>query len=672
MIPQHLLATLIVALWMCVIGLAFKGWGGLLKRWIMSTRGQPSQSYAEDVTEIWLGICFCISLTEVIHFVMPINWYVSAVVLGLGVVFAIRRWWAQTLPPNFGRLAKSAATPRVWLYLLAYCAIGFIWIAAVMKGASNYDSGLYHFGAIKWLNEQAVTFGMVNLHTRLAYNQSYFALIALVNFHPFYEQAYAATGLFLFVLSIFSCVTLVSSAIPRRLVLFATTLVLLSGFILKAASPTPDFAVAVFQVVIFFVLFKLLTEGELDMTGAVPQNNYLKRLLLMLLAVLCVTAITIKLSMALFCLGALVIAYRPTRVWLKDHPRNVLRLVVVCVAILLIHSLRGVVLSGVPFYPSTFAGFWSLPYALDPAQVTAEARSIYSWARQPGIAPDIVLRSWDWLLPWASQLPARFSVLSGIALLLLAINLILLIVNKAYRTNLRLYALYVPLCLGATFWFLTAPDPRFLGAIPELMIVLGLWLLSAGMRLPSQQSRRYLRYPALAVGLVLAVLAVLYAFKLQTGLGLSQRFYIGDVLYGLSQIDLNATFFLTLVALLVLLWLQKRTRGTENSLAVSKFIGACHHLCTVLVLGLVITFLAKTAMFNRSNLAGWSSIPIEPYEAVSLKSGLKVHIPVSDDLCWNTPLPCQPRQQYNPNLRIRSLDGLNILLPNTQMFTDRP
>ncbi|CAN1569366.1 hypothetical protein MCERE10_03907 [Burkholderiaceae bacterium] len=672
MIPQHLLATLIVALWMCLIGLAFKGWGGLLKRWIMSTHGQPSQSYAEVVTDIWLGICFCITLTELIHFVLPINGYVSAVVFGLGAVFAIQRWLITAQQPFVVRLSKLTSSGQAWLYLFACCAIGFIWIAAVMKGASNYDSGLYHFGAIKWLNEQAVTFGMVNLHTRLAYNQSYFALIALVNFHPLYEHAYAATGLFLFVLSVFSCVTLISSSIPRRLVLFATTLVLLSSFILKAASPSPDFAVAVFQVVIFFSLFRLLLESKLDMTGAAAQNSHLKQVLLLLLAALCVTAVTIKLSMALFCLGALVIAYRPTRVWLKGQPRSVLRLVVVCVAILLIHALRGVVLSGVPFYPSTFAGFWSLPYALDPAQVTAEARSIYSWARQPGIAPDIVLRSWDWLLPWASQLPARFSLLSGIALLLLAVNLILLIVNKAYRKKIRLYALYVPLCLGATFWFLTAPDPRFLGAIPELMIVFGLWLLSTGMRLPSQQNWRYLRLSALAAGLVLAVLAVLYAFKLQTGLGLSQRFYIGEVLYGLSQIDLNATFFLTLITLLILLWLQKRARGTENSLAASKFIGACHHLCTVLVLGLVITFVAQTAMFNRSNLAGWSSIPIEPYEAVSLKSGLKVHIPVSDDLCWNTPLPCQPRQQYNPNLQLRSLDGLNILLPNAQMFTVRP
>ncbi len=672
MIPQHLLATLIVALWMCVIGLAFKGWGGLLRRWIMSTGGQPSQSYAEVVTDIWLGICFCITLTEVIHFVLPINWYVSAVVLGLGVVFAIQRWLITAQQPFVVRLSKLASSSQAWLYLLACCAIGFIWIAAVMKGASNYDSGLYHFEAIKWLNEQAITFGMVNLHTRLAYNQSYFALIALVNFHPFYEQAYAATGLFLFFLSVFSCVTLVSSSISRRQVLFATTLVFLSGFILKAASPTPDFAVAVFQVVIFFVLFSLLVESSLGMIGAAAQNSHLKRVLLLLLAVLCVTAVTIKLSMALFCLGALVIAYHPSRVWLKDQPRSVLRLVVVCVAIFLIHALRGVALSSVPFYPSTFAGFWSLPYALDPAQVTAEARSIYSWARKPGIAPDIVLRSWDWLLPWARQLPARFSVLSGAALLLLAVNLVLLIVNKAYRKNLRLYALYVPLCLGATFWFLTAPDPRFLGAIPELMIVLGLWLLSAEVRRPSKQNWRYLRLPALAVGLALAVLAVLYAFKLQTGLGLSQRFYIGDVLYGLSQIDINATFFLTLIALLMLLWLNKRARGTENSLAVSKFIGACHSLCTALVLGLIITFLAQTAMFNRSNLAGWSSIPVEPYEAVSLKSGLKIHIPVSDDLCWNTPLPCQPRQQYNPNLQLRSFDGLNILLPNAQMFTVRP
>jgi len=672
MIPQHLLATLIVVLWVCVIGLAFKGWGGLLRRWIMSTRIQQSETCVEIVADLWLGICFCITLTELIHFAIPINWYVSTVVLGLGLAFEIRRRFLTAQPQDFVHLIKRAPSAQAWLYLLACCALGFIWITAVMKGASNYDSGLYHFGAIKWLNEQAITLGMVNLHTRLAYNQSYFALIALVNFHPFYEQAYAATGLFLFLLAIFSCVTLISHTTPRRLVLFATPLVLLSGFILKAASPTPDFAVAVFQVVIFFVLLRLFVNIRLGPTTAAAQPSRLEPILVPLLAVLCVTAITIKLSMALFCLGALTIAYRPIRSWLKDQPHCALSLVLFCSAMVLVHALRGVALSGVPFYPSSFAGLWSLPYTPDLAQVSAEAKSIYSWARQPGIAPDIVLRSWDWFLPWANQLPARFWVLSGVALVLLTVNLILLVVHNAYRKYINLYALYVPLVLGAAFWFLTAPDPRFLGAIPELMVVLGGWLLSVGMSMPSAQHWRYLRLPALAAGILFAGIAVLYAFKLQTGLGLGQRFYIGEVLYGLSQIDLNATFFLTFIALLMLLRLQKWARGTANSLPFGKLIRAGHVLCTALFLVLTVTFLAHTAMFKISNLAGWPLIPVEPYEAVSLKSGLKVHIPASDDLCWNTPLPCQPRQQYNPNLQLRGLDGLNILLPRAQMFTVRP
>jgi hypothetical protein len=153
---------------------------------------------------------------------------------------------------------------------------------------------------------------------------------------------------------------------------------------------------------------------------------------------------------------------------------------------------------------------------------------------------------------------------------------------------------------------------------------------------------------------------------------LGQRFYIGEVLYGLSQIDLNATFFLTLIALLVLLRLRHWAQGTANPSPFGKIIRVCHGLCAALFLVLTVTFLAHTAMFKTSNLAGWSPIPVEPYEAVSLKSGLKVHIPASDDLCWNTPLPCQPRQQYNPNLQLRGLDSLNILLPKAQMFTVRP
>ena len=83
MIPKHLLDTLILILWMGAIGFAFKGWGCALRRWVTKPTHENSQRTALGLTltDIWLGVCVCITLTEFVHFFHPINWQVSLAVL---------------------------------------------------------------------------------------------------------------------------------------------------------------------------------------------------------------------------------------------------------------------------------------------------------------------------------------------------------------------------------------------------------------------------------------------------------------------------------------------------------------------------------------------------------------------------------------------------------------
>jgi len=70
--------------------------------------------------------------------------------------------------------------------------------------SNNFDSGLYHFGSIRWLNEYPIVPGLANVHWRLAMNQSYFGFLSLVNIYPLWNKGYAVGGLFLLYLASFS------------------------------------------------------------------------------------------------------------------------------------------------------------------------------------------------------------------------------------------------------------------------------------------------------------------------------------------------------------------------------------------------------------------------------------------------------------------------------------
>lgn len=654
MIVKHLLDSLILMIWMLLIGMAFMGWGQLVRHWL---RFKPSDHTAESTAtqalcDIWLGLCVCISLTELLHFFFAITWVVSVGVLGAGIVYSLLRGPLRTA-------AQQLMAPRVkpfsivrGLYGFAFLAACFIWISAAMVGPSNYDSGLYHFGSIKWLNEHSVTYGLVNLHTRLAYNQSYFALIALLNFSPIYDRAYAGTGVFLFILTAATSVQFVRTMTLQPIFLLSALLVLAGGGVLKTSSPTPDLAVGLLQVIIFLMLLKVLL--------APPSQT-----LLPLLLILCVTALTIKLSMVVFCAIAICMAHRHFLALLKSNRPLMVRLLIVCALILMIHTLRGYALSGLPFYPSTFAGLWTLPYTPSPVRVLAEANSIYSWARLPGMPPAMVLSNWDWIKPWSNTLPTRFLILAGLGTALFTSNLIFF--RQMRKDQRPALWLYLPLMLSVGFWFLTAPDVRFLGLIPELTVSLGAWLLYSTVHhyLDRHLTIRKISSKALMVIGVIAssCAAVLLVLKSYMGVSLGQHFYLNEILFGLSQIGVDFAFFLaTLSGLLVIvhqkIFLLARSSDTQHQgVQTPTFQLVSQRALLAMFLGTTIHYIANLALFKNTALNGWASVPTEPYDHEKLSSGLHINVPKSDDLCWGTPLPCLPRQQFNDKLETFNVFG---------------
>jgi len=193
--------------------------------------------------------------------------------------------------------------------------------------------------------------------------------------------------------------------------------------------------------------------------------------------------------------------------------------------------------------------------------------------------------------------------------------------------------------------------------IPELTVLLGCWLFWSAIRQPLvqhlQQHRKYYRVAGLASFVLLIVITLLYALKIKTGLGLASYFYVTDVLYGLSQIGIDASFFVALVmGLLLLKYQAKFLQHTQRTTGVRLRAHVGYTALTALFLCSVVGYAANLALFKPNELKGWVDVPREPYDQEQLQSGLRVNVPKSDDLCWQTPLPCLPRQQLSQQLEL--------------------
>ncbi|WP_128112720.1 hypothetical protein [Polynucleobacter necessarius] len=184
----------------------------------------------------------------------------------------------------------------------------------------------------------------------------------------------------------------------------------------------------------------------------------------------------VKVSAAVFALMSIIIVL-PALV--KDFHQNkkiYLNSFLLGGSLVGVHLLRGFLNSGLAIYPSTLGAMWDLDWAVSYEQVKNEADWIYSWARTPNKIPSEVLDSWAWFPDWGVRLlKEHWRYVYG-CLILTALNLMALLFKKQ-RVEKDLYVLYVPLLAGMLFWFITASNWRFFGAIPQLYVALSGFIL---------------------------------------------------------------------------------------------------------------------------------------------------------------------------------------------------
>jgi hypothetical protein len=332
---QSLIADLAVLLGVLgLTGLSLVGWGRFCAQLMRLNVLQTPLTML-----VWLGFAVVLVLAEAIHLLLPIDWHVSA---ALGVVGIIGT-------PK-GRLLSSYRTLRVFVRqhpFVFVLAAGWIVLCCMraMGVPNNFDSGLYHFQSIRWLNEEALAVGLGNLHWRLALNQSYFGFLALLNVFPLWGHGYAAGGLFLVLLTYATVLDFLrTERMVVRLFVGAVLLTVVSYYAGTLANPSPDTAVALIQIPICLWLIRLT---QIDIK--VESNN--SRSLVTAILLLSVALVTIKLSSLVFAGTAVLVG---AVVYFKDWKTNkpqLYRLGLYVVIAMAIYAFRGYLLSGYPLFP---------------------------------------------------------------------------------------------------------------------------------------------------------------------------------------------------------------------------------------------------------------------------------------------------------------------------------
>ena len=464
------------------LGAAYYGWGRVAAL-LLGIAHQRSES---SIMPIWLGWAFALLIFQVLHFFLPITVYVSLPVLAFGAVFSISQI------RNEVRRFPTQRFALILLMVAVILALGLAaWVASrAMLPPTDYDSGLYHFNAIRWINAYPVVPGLGNLHGRLAFNSSFFTYVAALNFYPFFGHGRSLANSFLFLLVLATILPSMVSIIRRPSLLvkehpfrYASDLFMLptvayialssTGF----ASPSPDLASILLQL----VMFVMLAHGIAEWKDGYRDQNYR----VMVLIVLAATAVTVKLSNLAFSL--VIIGFALTYTWQTSRPhlKGVVRILLPVTMLILVWGLRGVILSGAPFYPSTI-GYMPVEWAVPIEKIVVEANLIYGWARLPGIQWIDTLNSWMWLRPWFLRVYNDNMIGVVYPLILTVLFCIITIVigcfKKVRRPHYLEWSFLLPSLIGLIYWFFTAPDPRFANAIFFLALICSMLLFLLSMQ----------------------------------------------------------------------------------------------------------------------------------------------------------------------------------------------
>ena len=490
--------VLVLTLTWAVLAMSLMGWGLLGARWILPTGASPSVVLRRA---LWIGLLVVTVAAMALDAALPLGG--SAALWMLGAVVAIGLVSAVVVVSGAIRRSGRGLPALWWGSLVLLAAIVFVFAGWALGQPSNYDTGLYHIGAIHYARDFPLIPGLANLHERFGFNSSMWSLSAWLGSPVWTGNEFRViNGLLVTLLLTDTTLRIVGSHRSRVLpgtVIMTVGLVLVLGVLAQypgrlLASSAQDTAALILGLVAVAYFSDAMSQRDWWMRP--EQRSALA------VSILVATSGALMRPLAWVLVAMFVLVALATAA-VGGHVLTAVRSLTPAALLVLIAgavvAVRDYLLSGWLLYPAGLVAFpvdWRYP---DPA---VSSDRITAWARTPFQDVDTTLASSSWVGGWLERLPTDWSIPTLGALLLLALVL-------WWRGRGRRDPWLYRGCLWALFpvfalviaWFITAPDPRFAWAG-----IVGLGLVPVGFLAQEIRLSRMLMgsVAALAALLVLA------------------------------------------------------------------------------------------------------------------------------------------------------------------------
>lgn len=317
----------------------------------------------------------------------------------------------------------------------------------------QYDNYLYQAQLLRYYEDYGLVKGMANINTRMGFNNSIYALMALYSLKDIYGfSLHTVNSALCLFFGIYAIHGLCRIGKTKAYVSTGLQGVLLAYIFYNAATLNcigTDLPAGLLGLMIL-ILFARCIEQKKD------TFSYA------LLAILIVYVLTVKISMAM--LGILVL-YPACRLIAKKEWKKIAVCSFLGALLLLPWLVRNVLISGWLIYPlpslDLFQVKWKIPYK----SAVYEAALIKGWARiQTSKVFDTMAMSLkEWFPIWFRTLPLRYRLLLYIDVVIVFFEIGQSIYGLIRKENglFSFFLLKVTAFAGILYWLFSAPDIRF-------------------------------------------------------------------------------------------------------------------------------------------------------------------------------------------------------------------
>lgn len=334
-----------------------------------------------------------------------------------------------------------------YLLLIGCLTLFFSFVAATMPEVT--DTALYHNQAIQWIEKYGVVKGLGNLHFRLAYNSSFFALQALFSWTSIVGQS--LHGMNSFIAILFTSYSLIrlfrfqktaadSEHLYIEQLLNLFMLYYIYASISSISSPSTDFLP---MLLILYIFSKWASNQQL----------------LPVLFLFGLFGITVKLSIVPIVLIGLPLLFRLVS---QHRYKQLLYYVLLGCYLVFPFLIRNIIISGYLFYPVAGLDFFPVDWKMPSETVIRDNHEIIAWGRRLN---DVNKYEWpltQWFPIWFAELSFDQKILFSLQVISLPF-LFFLILKYTIRKHLFSsipYMLSVSI-IFLLYWFFSAPLVRY-------------------------------------------------------------------------------------------------------------------------------------------------------------------------------------------------------------------